>query len=155
MGRGSGLPVGEGSVERGVSQPRRPRMVCTERKGWGREQREAPDVGSTGLSWASRGACLAGLRGHRLLRLSGEVVRGFAFQDEERDLVPEAPGATQGFGAGRPMGSLWQCGKNRLWWVSRKARKPRRWLPEQSWRKTAKHEPGRTERTERRAWVEV
>lgn len=42
----------------------------------------------------------------------------------------------------RSVVSLWQCEK-RLWWVSKKVRRAGRRLSGQSWRKMARHEPGK------------
>lgn len=47
-----------------------------------------------------------------------------ACEDEEFDLVPEAPGSHKAVEQGRSTVSLWPYGKNRLWRVSGKARKP-------------------------------
>lgn len=69
-------------------------------KGWGR-QREAPDAGSLGHALEmERGPAWPDCVGIRLLRLSGESVRGFEPQDEERH-----QGAMQGFGAGKVPGA--------------------------------------------------
>lgn len=59
-------------------------------------------------------------------------MRGFEPQDEERH-----QGAMQGFGAGKVPGATGRVGRtDRGGWAGR-------WLPEQSWGKTARHEPGK------------
>lgn len=107
-------------------------------KRWG-QQREAPDAGSLGhVLEIQRGPARPDGMGTRLLRLSGESVRGFELQDEEFDLVPEAPGSHARLRSREgPRCLSGRVGRtDRGGWAGR-------WLPEQSWRKTVRHEPGK------------
>lgn len=64
-------------------------------KGWEwREQREGPDVRSMGhVLGIRKGPVWQDCMGIRLLRLSGQFMRGLECQDEEFNLVLEVPGS--------------------------------------------------------------
>ena len=96
-----------------------------------REQMESPDVGSRGHVLATRwGTAWQDHIGIRLLRISGPSMRGLESQDEESDLVfpRKTKEPRKAFEQERSVVSLWQREKNRLWWASRKTRRPGSWL---------------------------
>lgn len=79
------------------------------------------------------GTCMAEPHRIRLLRMSGPFMRGLERQDEELDLVPEAPRSYARLSSREvSVVSLWQCGENRSWWGSRKTWRPGRGLLGQS-----------------------